>query len=456
MAISPMSQIDDPLLSRRAHRADGFTMSSRISLIDLDASLVSLTPPDITITAMANEFPLASRNNHTETFPAFSSPPTNGTSLAPLQSSPCLASFPFSQRDNEPSSSALMLRSPTSPNSIGHNYNYYQTNDFQPSPLLPSPPNENGPSPLRSTHVHHRRKDSGYYASSSSVSSSISRERTRTNSSSQSLPSSCCATPLHDSHSCSGRCQCPTIDETLALDETPPRHRVHYAGQQGAGFRRPVLQREPSLYLPCREEEDEDDKQQKSGYEGSTLGKTDPGHRGLYLPRIILGSRTSSDESVENPYFNRNASMESPTTGGKSYEGHGHDNKGTARPQFGGLGDRTGMGNGGGGRDNFGRRLRPAPKLPEPPKPSAMMGTASQEELRNEMKRLLDSMANHLQFASDVMMGLPALAPPRMPPVVNNNGNGNGKARGNGRGPAGPNPGASGGSNMSLNREASG
>ncbi|KAM7211030.1 Protein kinase-like domain containing protein [Rhypophila decipiens] len=80
----------------------------------------------------------------------------------------------------------------------------------------------------RSTHVHHRYNDSGYSPSSSSFSGSTSVAHTRANS----------FAPSND--------ECPAIDEALALDNTPPRHRDDCAGQYG-GRETQRSQREPSL-----------------------------------------------------------------------------------------------------------------------------------------------------------------------------------------------------------------
>lgn len=465
VAISPISHIDDPFLSRRRYRSDGFTISSRISLIDLDASLVSPSTPEKTITSST----VTNKNNNsnkdfTESFPAFSLPPLESSSKD--KTSRIHSTY---LDDNDYSASLI---NPDTGQSQGR---------FQPSPLLPSLPNENGPNPPQTTYVHHHRrsrsrsrsrKDSGYYASSSSCSSasvsrsgsvsypvpilgdsmsgcsSISggypysgyRERTTTNSSSwggsQSIltsPSSCFGTPLQGPHSCSGRCQCPTIDETLALDETPARPRSHFSS--GAGRQqqqhiaqpqpqRPGLRREPSLYLPCSSDLDEHDEKQlgvstatDDGGSGYTE-KTDCANCGLFQPRIILGSRTTSDESVEghHPYTSNSRPNSNITLGSSTRSGQEHYTRVTS--PYGNLNEAGIENRRQPSESTSSRRLiqgSPKPPLPAAPRPEVVLGMVSREALRDELARLLGSLSGHLTHAGDVIMALPAVRVPAVP-----------------------------------------
>ncbi|KAM7186714.1 Protein kinase-like domain containing protein [Naviculisporaceae sp. PSN 640] len=138
VAVSTSSQIGESPFPRRQHRADS-SISSRISLIDLDASIVPFTPPNITINSGADEFPPSSHNRYTESFPEFSSPPTNGTSLPPLQSSPFLPPLSFEGLDSDLYSS---FEGPGLGNMNGVEVGKgdYFGRTFTSGPALPEPP----------------------------------------------------------------------------------------------------------------------------------------------------------------------------------------------------------------------------------------------------------------------------------------------------------------------------
>ncbi|KAM7201721.1 Serine/threonine-protein kinase 25 [Rhypophila sp. PSN 637] len=407
VAVSPITPIDDSPWSRRPHRADGLSISSRISLIDLDASLVSLTPSDARLRSTYNESSLhTNKSNHTESFPQLSSPPTNGTSLAPVPDSSSPTSGRLHYAYTGFSSSPPTLRSPMSP---GHHdytskYSLYQAVDLEPSALLSFSSNPNdGLSQLRSTYGHHQYNDSGYLPSSSSFSGSTSKAQTRDNS----------FTPSSGER--------PTIDEPPY--ETPPRYRDDCAGQHYGGHEAAWSQREPSMYLPCEEGEPDEDKVQYGSYD-LAAETTDASHRKLFLPHMILESRTSAEDSNHQP-----ASLSSKRTGSVLVGDNGGDHPPTngsmardirrPRDMETEIGKETEISDG--ANLSRSRRFVPSPPLPAPPRPDVISGMASKEAMKEELTRLLGSMVSHLQHTANVIQ-LPVLGPPLMPSVVKNNG----------------------------------
>ncbi|CAK7204064.1 hypothetical protein SEUCBS139899_006815 [Sporothrix eucalyptigena] len=112
-----------------------------------------------------------------------------------------------------------------------------------------------------------------------------------------------------------------------------------------------------------------------------------------------VGMAYSTDDGTNGPSINGNNSFGSGNNSGPSRDGSVSDGYGD--PEF--VDAEEYVAN----DDSMGDPTLSLPPLPGPPSPHVMQGLGSREEVRDEMKRLLDSFKQHLSFTNTYVTSLP-------------------------------------------------
>ncbi|KAK4206042.1 Serine/threonine protein kinase [Rhypophila decipiens] len=208
------------------------------------------------------------------------------------------------------------------------------------------------------------------------------------------------------------------VSPITPIEDSPWSRRPHRADGLTISSRISLIDLDASL-----EDEPDEDKLQYGSYD-LAAETTDASHRKLFLPQMVLESRTSAEDSNDQPaplpstrigsaLVGDNGGDHPPTNGSMARDIRRPGDMGTE------IGKETEISDG--ANLSRSRRFVPSPPLPAPPRPDVISGMASKEAMKEELTRLLGSMVSHLQHTANVIQ-LPVLGPPLMPSVVKNNG----------------------------------